>query len=147
MNHVTRMLEGLSEKELYRQTLACIDAALHWTNEDTALFVLHVTVGEFKKLTGFYASRKVVKYLIDAYVGRFTRFYCTAHPLAIQDVADVFLQAYPGKLCLGCTLSISKGGAGLKHCAHNVNVSEIDAAKVEARVVADIQASIRGLKI
>jgi len=52
--------------------------------------------------------------------------------------------AYPGTLCLGCTLSISKGGAGLKHCAHNVNVSEIDAAKVEARVVADIQASIRG---
>ena len=55
--------------------------------------------------------------------------------------------AYPGTPCSECTLPTTKGGRGLKHCAHNVSVSEIDAVKVEARVIADIQASIRGTKL
>ena len=44
--------------------------------------------------------------------------------------------AYPGTPCAKCSV------AGLKHCFHNVSVSAIDAARVEARVIADIQASI-----
>jgi len=50
--------------------------------------------------------------------------------------------AYPETPCSKCTMPMTKGGLGLKHCAHNVKVFEIDAAKVQARVIADIRASI-----
>jgi hypothetical protein len=71
----------------------------------------------------------------------------TAFESVHADTLKLLGPAYPATPCAKCTAPTTKGGLGLKSCVHNVKVFEIDAAKVEARVVADIQASIRGSKI
>ena len=91
MDHLTQILETLSEKHLARQTINCIEDGLAWS-DDVTIFTNRLNTGQLKALTGFYGSRPVVKHMMDAYIGRFGRMYAIMHPHSIEVVHEAFLK-------------------------------------------------------
>ena len=52
---------------------------------------ISLTIGDFKKLNGFYASKKLMKEMCDVFIARFTRFYVMRYgSTSAEDVMEVF---------------------------------------------------------
>jgi len=82
----------LTAKEIFEMTRDCINDALNLPPAgDKEIMTLRLSIGEFKKLHGFYGSFLVMKHLTGAYIGRLMRLYAMREPSILEFVQDIFI--------------------------------------------------------
>lgn len=88
--HVRKLVYALSEEHLFNQNKDIIEESLSDKWPDSTKFTIYLTVGQFKKLTGFYGSLSLLKELSSVYIGRFLRGYSLGvHPLDPEHLIEI----------------------------------------------------------
>lgn len=95
MNHKEALLSLLTAEEIAKHTTSILTEIWESGSErDNEAMGPYLTLGDFKKLDGFYASKNIMKEMVAIFVGRVARFYSIKYPTtSTQTVMEVFEEA------------------------------------------------------
>jgi len=83
----------LTAEKIFALTRDCINDALNWPSAgDSEIMTMRLSVGEMKKLHGFYGSFFIMKHLTGAGIGRLVRHYFELTQRDITSVPDILLE-------------------------------------------------------
>jgi hypothetical protein len=96
MNKHVRILvdQYLSEQQLFDQTKEIIEEGLTSSAPDSEKFTYHITIGEFKKMKGFYGSKLVLRQLIATCVGRLISCYAQYNPSTLPKIISKIIEIF-----------------------------------------------------